>query len=300
MTLQQLKYILTIAKYESINEASKQLFISQPTLSHAIKELENEIGFSIFQRSNKGIIVTPQGYEFLGYARQVLAQYSLLEDKFLTKSNHKAKFSISTQHYSFAVNAFVDFIQEYNQDEYDFQIRETRTYEIIEDVKNFTSEIGILYLNDFNRQVIQQQLNDNNLDFYLLFTAKPHVFLGKNNPLASQDSVTLEDLEDYPYLSFEQGHHNAFYYCEEILSTIRHKKSIRVSDRATLFNLLIGLNGYTICTGIISQELNGPDIVSVPLLVDEQIEIGYILNKHTSLSQLGKTYIEKLKEAIML
>lgn len=298
MTLQQLRYILTVAKCESINEAAKQLFISQPTLSHAIKDLETEIGMSIFQRSNKGIIVTPQGHEFLGYARQVLAQYSLLEDKYLNKKSHKVKFSISTQHYSFAVNAFVDLIQEYNQDEYDFQIRETRTYEIIEDVKNFTSEIGILYLNEFNSQVIQQQLKENGLQFYPLFTAKPHVFLGKNNPLSRKDKVTLNDLEDYPYLSFEQGQHNAFYYCEEILSTIHHKRSIKVSDRATLFNLLIGLHGYTICTGIISQELNGPDIISVPLDVDENIHIGYILNKNTTLSLLGKTYIEMLKASI--
>lgn len=299
MTLQQLKYAITVADHQSMNEAAKELFISQPSLSNAMKELEKEIGISIFTRSNKGITISSDGAEFLGYARQVVEQASLLEEKYLGKRPAKIKFSVSTQHYSFAVNAFVDLISEYDSEYYDFMLRETRTYEIIEDVKKLTSEVGILYLNEFNRKVILKMLKENNLEFQELFTAKPHVFIGRNNPLAEKKIITLEDLEDYPFLSFEQGDYNSFYFAEEILSTLPRKKSIKVSDRATLFNLLIGLNGYTLCSGVISEALNGKDIIALPLAVEEeQMCIGYVTHKNATLSRLGELYIEKLKAAV--
>lgn len=299
MTLQQLKYAITVADHQSMNEAAKELFISQPSLSNAIKELEKEIGIHIFVRSNKGITVSRDGGEFLGYARQVVEQAALLEEKYLGSKPQKIKFSVSTQHYSFAVNAFADLITDYGMETYDFMLRETRTYEIIEDVKKLSSEVGILYLNEFNEKVIQKILKENDLVFEELFTAKPHVFVGRNNPLTQKSIVTLQDLEKYPCLSFEQGDYNSFYFSEEILSTLPHQKSIKVSDRATLFNLLIGVNGYTICSGVISEELNGKDIIAVPLQVtEEQMHIGYITHKNTSLSRLGEIYIEKLKDAV--
>lgn len=299
MTLQQLKYAITVADNQSMNEAAKELFISQPSLSNAIRELEKEMGICIFIRSNKGITISSEGMEFLGYARQVVEQASLLEEKYMGKNPVKIKFSVSTQHYSFAVNAFVNLITEYNAECYDFMLRETRTYEIIEDVKNLSSEIGILYMNEFNRKVIQKMLKENNLKFQELFTAEPHVFIGRNNPLAGKERITLKDLEKYPCLSFEQGDYNSFYFSEEILSTLPHAKSIKVSDRATLFNLLIGLNGYTLCSGVISEELNGKDIIALPLDIEgEQMCIGYVTHKDTVLSHFGELYIEKLKSAV--
>lgn len=300
MTLQQLKYAIIVADNQSMNEAAKELFISQPSLSNAIKELEKETGIHIFIRSNKGITVSRDGAEFLGYARQVVEQAALLEEKYLGMKPQKIKFSVSTQHYSFAVNAFADLITDYGMDTYDFMLRETRTYEIIEDVKNLSSEVGILYLNEFNEKVIQKMLKENDLEFQELFVAEPHVFVGRNNPLAQKNAVTLEELEAYPCLSFEQGDYNSFYFSEEILSTLPHKKSIKVSDRATLFNLLIGVNGYTICSGVISKELNGKDIIAVPLQAEEeQMHIGYITHRNTALSRLGEIYIEKLKDAVV-
>lgn len=294
MTLQQLKYVLEVANCGSINEASKNLFISQPSLSNAIKDLEQELHITIFNRNNKGIIISKEGLEFLGYAKQIIEQTSLLEEKYLNKKNRKIKFSISCQHYSFAINAFVELIKEYGYDEYDFSIQETRTAEIIENVKNMTSEIGILYLNDFNEKVLRHFFKDAKLEFYELFIAKPHVFLSKYHPLAKLKSLDLDMLDDYPYLSFEQGQNNSFYFSEEILSTYPHKKSIKVFDRATLFNLAIGLNGFTISTGIISNELN-PEIIAIPLNVDDYFKVGYVKRKDTKLSQIGEIYIEKLK-----
>lgn len=298
MTLQQLKYMIEIVNRGSISEAAKHLFITQPSLSKAVKDLEQEIGFKLFIRNNKGINLSKQGTEFLGYARQVVEQAELLEKRFLKSAPTRQVFSVSTQHYSFAVTGFINLIKSTGFDEYEFTLRETKTYEIIEDVRLFKSEIGILYLSSFNSKVFQKLFRENNLVFTSLFKANPHIFVSVKNPLSKKEFVTLEDLEEYPYLSFEQGENNSFYFSEEILSTVYRKKSILVSDRATLFNLVIGLNGYTISTGIISAELNGSDIVSIPLKVEETIEIGWISHSNVALSLVGKSYIQQLEKTI--
>lgn len=280
MTIQQLKYIVTVAEKGKINEAARTLFISQPSLTNAIHELEKELGFDIFNRTNRGIAATTRGTKFLSYARQVVEQMSLLESTFLETVPEKQHFQVSTQHYSFVVDAFVNFLKEVDYKEYDVTLRECRTAEIIEDVKNARSQLGFLYISSFNEKVIQKFIKDNHLEFKPLFEAKPHIFINKDHPLASKGLVDLSDLAEYPYLSFEQGEYNSFYFAEEILSTNIRDKVIRVSDRATLFNLLIGLNGYTISTGIISKELNGESIISRSLNVDEQIQLGYIKRKN--------------------
>ncbi|MFF2910361.1 LysR family transcriptional regulator [Paenibacillus sp. NPDC057934] len=298
MTLQQLKYVIEVASRGSMNEAAKRLFISQPSLSNAIRELEKELGITIFERTNKGISLSLEGAEFLGYARQVLEQAELLENRYLDAKPSPQHFSVSTQHYAFAVNAFVNLVREYGHDEYELALRETKTYEIIEDVKSLRSEIGILYLNEFNAKVINKLLQSANLEFHSLFLAKPHIFISINNPLAKQSIVTVDQLQHYPYLSFEQGEYNSFHFSEEILSTLSHQKSIRVNDRATLFNLLIGLNGYTISTGVLSADLNGNEIIPVPLDCDETINVGWISHKNAALSKLALAYVEALQQAI--
>ena len=285
-----------VAEKGTITEAAKKIFISQPSLTNAIRELENEMNITIFDRTNKGISVSKDGEVFLGYARQVLEQANLLEEKYLGKSDIKQQFCISTQHYSFAVNAFVDLIKEYGQDKYDFSLRETQTYEIIDDVARMKSEIGVLYLNDFNENVILKELKANNLEFHELFVARPHVFISDRHPLAEKESVSFNDLMPYPYLSFEQGEHNSFYYSEEIFSMEEKNRNIRVRDRATLFNLVIGLNGYTVCSGVIDEELNGKNIISVPLDEAGDMHIGYITHKKMIPSRWGATYIEALKK----
>ncbi len=294
MTLQQLRYVTAVAEIGTITEAADRLFISQPSLTNAIHELEKEMGIQIFHRTNKGISLSKEGEDFLGYARQVLEQAAILEDKYKGSDAGKKQFCVSTQHYSFAVNAFVDLIKEYGQDEYDFCLRETQTYEIIEDVAQMRSEIGILFLNDFNEAVINKILKSRDLEFHALFVATPHVFISRNHPLADQPVITNEQLTPYPYLSFEQGEHNSFYFSEEIFSVSERKKNIRVRDRATLFNLLIGLNGYTVCSGVIDKNLNGKDIIAVPLAEEGDMRIGYITHRKGMMSRLGNTYLEAL------
>ncbi len=281
-----------------MNEAAKQLFITQPSLSNAVRDLEHEMGIEIFIRNPKGITLTKDGVEFLSYARQILEQTALLEERYKSKNTNRELFSVSAQHYAFVVNAFVSLLKKTDMTRYELFLRETRTYEIIDDVKNFRSEIGVLFLNSYNRDVLTKMFDDNYLTYTSLFKTRPHIFVSKNNPLAEKTLVTMEDLEEFPYLSYDQGIHNSFYFSEEILSQIPHKKSIVVSDRATLFNLLIGLDGYTIATGILNSNLNGDDIVSIPLDVEDMIDIVYIRHEKANLSKMGERFIDYLLEEV--
>lgn len=298
MTLQQLKYVTTIANIGSISEAAKRLFVSQPSLTKAIKELEKEMGITIFDRTNKGITVSKEGERFLGYARQVLEQAALLEEQYKSQSGGKKQFSVSTQHYSFAVNAFVELLKGAEIDQYDVSLRETQTYEIIDDVAHMKSEIGLLYYNDFNRPVLEKLIHTNELTFTELFTAHPHIFIGKTHPLAHKEVVSMDELEEYPYISFEQGDHNSFYFSEEIFSTVVRPKHIRVRDRASLFSLLLGFDGYTVSSGVIDKEVNGENIISVPLAEEGLMHIGYITNNKMQRSRLGQEYIHALEQYV--
>ena len=296
MTLAQLRYAITVAGASSMNEAAGKLFISQPSLSASIKELEAEVGVELFKRTNRGISVTPEGEEFIGYARQVVEQYNLIESKYILKENTKKKFGVSMQHYTFAVKAFVEMVKQFGMDEYEFEIHETKTYDVIEDVKNCKSEIGVLYINDFNKKVLTKLFHQSGVEFHELLKCHIYVYLWKGHPLASKKEITLEELEEYPCLSFDQGHNNSFYYAEEVLSTYDYKRLIKANDRATFLNLMIGLNGYTLCSGIMCEELNGSDYCAVKLKSDEIMTIGYISRKGVPISPLGKKYLEEISK----
>lgn len=294
MTLVQLKYAITVAGEHSLNEAAKKLFISQPSLSAAIHSLENEIGFEIFNRSKNGITLTTAGAEFIGYARSVMEQYEILDAKYISQINVKKRFSVSMQHYTFAVNAFVELVKQYGMDEYEFEVYETKTYEIIENVKNCKSELGILYLNDYNNSVLTKIFSESGLYFTPLLECEIYVYIWKGHPLADREEIALEELEEYPCLGFSQGEHNSFYFAEEVLSTYQYKRFIRASDRATLLNLMVGLNGFTLCSGIICEDLNGSDYCAVKLKSDEKMTIGYIARKDSVLSPTGEKYLQEI------
>ena len=296
MTLQQLKYVTTIANIGSISEAAKRLFVSQPSLTKAIKELEKEMGITIFDRTNKGITVSKEGERFLGYARQVLEQAALLEEQYKSQSGGKKQFSVSTQHYSFAVNAFVEMVRQFGMEEYEFAVHETKTYDVIQDVKNFKSEIGILYVNEFNRKVLTKLFHECNLEFHELLKCSIYVYMWKGHPWANRKEIELEELNEYPCLSFEQGTYNSFYFAEEVLSTFEYKQLIKVDDRATILNFMVGLNGYTLCSGIICEELNGEEYCAVKLKSDEVMTIGYLVRSGVAISPLGKKYLEEISK----
>lgn len=295
MTLTQLQYAVTIADTKSMNKAAVDLFVSQPALSGAIKELEEELSTQLFIRTNKGILVTTEGEEFLRYARQMVELGNLVEERFVNKTIAKKKFSVSMQHYSFAVEAFIELAKGIEVGEYELAVHETKTHEVIENVKNYRSELGVIYKNDFNEKAIQKILDENELEFISLYDCGISVYLSKNHPLAKCARISIEELANYPCLSFEQGDKNSFYFAEEVLSTLPYKQIIKADDRATMLNLMTGLNGYTLCSGIICQELNGGMYTSVPLDTADTMTIGYIKRKNIPLSLLGKEYIEILK-----
>ena len=294
MTLNQLKYVIALSQENSINDAAKKLFISQPALTAALKSLEEEIGFDIFLRTKSGISLTVKGSEFLGYAKSVIEQYDILDAKYVSGTNVKRTFHVSMQDYTFAVNAFVEVIREYGMDEFEFEIHETKTHEVIENVRDQKSEIGVLYMNDFNRDVLSKILSEAGLEFTPLFDCNIYAYMSKNNPLSSKKSVTMKDLDDYPCLVFAQGDQNSFYFAEEVLSTYEYKQLVRANDMATMLNLMVGINGYTLCSGIICEDLNGSDYCAVKLKTDEKMTIGYISRKSSVLSELAEKYVVEL------
>lgn len=301
MTIQQLNYVITISEKGSLNKAAEALFVTQPSLTSAVRELEKELGITLFNRGGKGVTLTNDGAEFIQYARQVVTQYDRLLEKYGKGGNLRKKFGISCQHYSFAVKSFVEMVKQFDTDEYEFAIRETKTRDVIEDVTTGKSEVGILYLSDFNRKAIGKFLKNSQLEFHPLVKCEPYVYLWKGHPLAKKKSIRLEELRDYPCLSFEQGPSGAFYFAEEILSTYDYIRTIKATDRATMLNLMVGLNGYTLCSGIICEELNGLEYVAVAFEDEEEevaagrMEIGYIVKENMILSQMAEKYIKELK-----
>lgn len=295
MTLQQLNYYVTVAECGNFTEAAGKLFISQPSLSNAIQKLEKEMGVVAFSRSNKGVVLTREGEELLSFSRRLLEQADIMKEHFGTGEKRTPKFSVSCQHYSFAVNAFVDLIKEYDADQYSFILRETQTGEIMDDVAQGKCEIGVIYLSESNEEVLGKMLKKNELVFEELFVASPHVFICKDHPLAKNERIAVEQLKSYPYLVFEQGERNSFYYSEEFLSVLDFPKTIQVRDRATLFNLVIGLNGFTVSSGVIDPRLNGDSIIAKPLEVDCTMRIGIIRKKNILFSKYADFYVEALK-----
>jgi DNA-binding transcriptional LysR family regulator len=299
MTIQQLRYIITIAEQGSFNKASEVLYISQPSLTESVKELENELGITIFLRTGRGVTLTGDGVEFMGYAREAYHQIENIRERY-GEGESKKKFGVTTQHYSFAVKSFAELMKRYNTAEYEFAIRETKTLEVIEDVHTGKSELGVLFLSDFNRKALEKLFRTHKLSFTKLVDCDAYVYMWKGHPLAGNASIRFEQLADYPCMSFEQGGTGSFYFAEEILSTVDYPRTIRGNDRATMLNLMVGAYGYTLCSGIICEELNGSDYVAIPFETQEsdvgaKMEIGYIARKHVPLSELAQEYVQELE-----
>lgn len=305
MTLQQIKYVIGIAETGSLNKAAEKLYVSQPSLTATIHDLEDELGITIFNRTGRGVTLTNDGTEFLTSARQLYLDYQNVMEKYSENGSIKKKFGVSTQHYSFAVKSFVEMVKGFNTNEYEFAIRETKTREVIDDVASLKSEIGILYLSDFNRKAITSILKSKELEFHHLIDCKAYVYIWKGHPLANKKNISLSQLEDYPCLSFEQGDGASFYFAEEILSTEEYHRTIKANDRATILNLMIGLNGYTLCSGIICEELNGSDYIAVPFKEEAEsinriMEIGFITRRGFNLSTIGNKYIEEVRKYLSI
>ncbi|MBQ6505918.1 MAG: LysR family transcriptional regulator [Clostridia bacterium] len=300
MTLQQIRYMITIAETGSLGKAAEKLYVSQPSLTSAVKEMEKELGMTLFHRGSRGVTLTTDGLRLLPYARQVEGQYLNLMEAFGKIEKRKTHFAVSTQHYSFAVKAFVQMAQQVDVAEYELAIRETRTQEVISDVAGMRSEIGVLYMNESNRKPLMKLLDQEGLVFRPMIVCSAYVYLWKKHPLAKRKELTLEDLHPYPCLAFEQGD-APFYFSEELMSTEQYPRLIHCCDRATVLNLMVGLKGYTLCSGIICEELSGMDYVAIPLRIGENpdeaaMEIGYIERKNSIRSSLAEQYIREMQK----
>ena len=294
MTLQQLMYVITTADEKSINRTAQRFYVSQPAISDAIKELEEEIGITIFERSNRGVTTTSEGSDFIVYARQVVAQYDLLKERYLDKEQ-KERFGVSAQHYTFAVKSYIELIENHDPEKYEFSIYEGKTSEVINDVRTFRSEIGIIHLDEYNHNFLLKYLRTNNLEFHKLFDCRVFVYLSSDHPLAGRKKLNDNDLEPYPCLTFNQGEENPIYLAEEPVSMFERKKTVKVNDRGTMLNMMVGLNGYTLCSGIICEELNGSGYAAIPYESREKTSVIYITRAGSTLSRLGSEYIENLR-----
>jgi len=298
MTLQQLRYVDAVAECGSINDAARRVFVTQPTLTEAIRNLEEELRVALFTRSNRGVSLTREGEEFIASARQILDDAARIQEKYTGKAVRRPQFAVSCQHYAFAVDAFMEVVRANDADSYDFTLRETVTSEIIDDVARHRSEIGILYLSKRNERAITMILRKEELEFEELFAAKPHVFLSKKHPLARKKIIIPEELDAYPYLSYEQGTENSLYFAEEVMPSISRKKNIRVRDRATMTNLLFGLNGFTIASGKHAKAYN-PSVVSVPIKLDDLIRVGFVKRVGIPLSRPGEAFAAAVRARIV-
>lgn len=298
MTLQQLRYLITIADLGSMNAAAQRLYVSQSNLSTVVRDLERELGITIFTRTNRGVTPTNDGTELLGYARQVVEQADMLVERYAKGGISQKRLAVSTQHYYFSLQAFINVIEKVPRNiKSDYILRECPTRQVIDDVRTFRSEVGVLYLDDYNERVLTKAFEEANISFSPLFNARAHVFVGEHHPLASRTLIKPEDLAAYPRYSFEQGAENSFYYSEEPLGYLPHACNIRFSDRGTLTNLLTSYDGYTISTGVLSSEMHS-GIVSIPLDVDDVMRVGYLMHRERKPGQLLLDYIDELHRVI--
>jgi len=296
MTILQLKYVIAIANSSSMREAASRLFVSQPALSSTIRELEEELGIKIFDRNNKGISLTADGMEFLAYAKQAVSQYKIIEERYLENERDKVHFSVSMQHYVFAVKAFIDTIKRFSHDKYTFSVKETKTDEVLNNVRDLKSEIGIISYSKNNENIFKKLFREYQLSFSPLMVKDTYAYVWKTHPLAHLKEISVEDLKDYPCISFDQNSKGEFYLAEEALGEYDFEKMIKSNDRATTMEIMAGLNGYSIGTGIMTESVAiRDDYICIKLKEEDPLTIGYIVRQTHTLSEIGKNYIEELE-----
>ncbi len=295
MNIIQIRYVLEVAKASSIREAATKLFVSQPALSTSIKELEEELGILIFERTNKGIVLTDEGREFITYAKKVSSQYEIMEERYLSKDSDKERFSVSSQHYNFAIRAFAEIIKKYGPERYVFSFHETKTRDVLEAVRTLKSEVGIISFSGANESVIRKLIKEFGLVFTPLMRCETYIYVWKNHELAKRKEISIEELSEYPCIAFDQSDDSNFYLTEEAMADYEFKKLIKSDDRATTLELIAELHGYAIGSGMLSAKkaiLQG--LVSIKMKEEDPITIGYILRAGSSLSEYGKDYVEEL------
>ncbi len=296
MTIQQCRYILEIVKQGSFNEAAKAMFVAQTSISGAVKSLEEELGIKIFERSNKGVFLTDDGAELVRYAKQLVSNADYITERYGGPARI-SKISISSQHYDFVAEVFGHFLSENAEGDFDFSIREVETVNVIDDVEKSFSDVGIIAIKDTDMDIMERLLAGKKIEFKSLFKTPFHVYIGKNHPLSSNSIITFSELSEYPYITYEQGGHNSSMFTEEFSDKINSSKNVRITDRATLMNMLFITECYTIGTGTMNySKLSGGNILSVPLDTSGEYIIGYIVRRDKNLSTLVRKFVDELAQ----
>ena len=294
MTVQQCRYALEIAKQGSFNEAAKNLFVAQSSLSSSIKALEEELGITVFDRVSNGVLLTEEGAEFIRYATQLVEQHDFVLKRYSYQQSSQ-KLYISTQHYDFVADIFGKLLWETKAESYQFALRETQTYQVIREIETAYSDIGVLAIKGNDDGIMKRYLHKKGLLFTPFLKAFPHVFVRKKHPLAKEKSLCYHQLKEYAYVSYEQGEHHNSFFTEEIMNSFSDKH-IEISDRASLMNVLLSTDCYTVGTGIMPSALNNGNIVSIPLDSEEFYTIGYILHGNKKITPLMERFIALLME----
>ena len=295
MTIQQCKYVIEIAKSGSFNEAGKQLFVAQSALSSSIKQLEKELGIKIFERSKNGVRLSMEGAEFVRYAEQLVDRSDFIQNRYGGFADYK-KLHIATQHYDFVAEAFCKFLTSTKEKKYDFSIRELKTYQVIYEIEKAFCDVGILAIKDNDFDVMTRYLDNKGIVFNEFLQSPPHVYVRKEHALAKRKQISYDDLIDYPYLSYEQGARNSSFFTEELVDGFKANKRVTISDRATLMNVLLTTDSYTVGTGIMPSALNGGKIVGIKIASQSFYRIGYVLRKGESVNELTTAFIRELEE----
>ena len=275
MTLQQCIYILEIHNTGSFSEAARKLFVAQSSLSTSVKCLEDELGIKIFERSKNGAVLTVEGAEFVRYAAEMVSKNDFILNRY-KNSQRGARLFVSTQHYDFIADAFCALVMKTADAEYSLSLQEKETYDVIRDVEIAYSDVGIIAIEDQNLDIMNRYLQSKEISFTTIFKVSPHVFIRREHPLSSEPLLHYEMLNNFPYLSYEQGAHKDSWFKEEMISGEFANKRIVISDRATLMNILLKTNAYTVGTGIMPSALNEGKIISVPLESNSLYSVGYI------------------------
>ena len=297
MTIQQCKYVLAIVKTGSFTEAARQLFVAQSSLSISIKSLEQELNIKIFKRSGNGVFLTEEGSEFVRYASRICQDSDFVERRYSAGAVQEKLF-IATQHYDFVADIFCAYLNTVSADRFKLAIKEIKTHNVIYEVEMAYSDIGIIAIKDRDYDIMKRYLANKRLSFTPLLKAYPHVFFRKEHPLSQSENLQISDLKSYPYVSYEQGEHNSAFFTEELTEIADVDKHIQISDRATLMNLLLVTDAYTVGTGIMPSALNQGNIVSIPLDTDDFYHIGYLLNEDRKISPATYQFIETMKESM--
>ena len=293
MNIQQLRYVVAIANSGTFREAAEKMYVSQPSLSISVRDLEKELGFKIFRRTSSGTFLTRRGMEFYEKAQELVKGFDVFQNQYANPEEEKKEFSISSQHYDFLPPVITQFSVLYPENK-NFRIFESTTVQILDEVAQGHSELGIIYLNKQNTKGIMQRVDKLGLEVVDLIPFQTHIYLRKGHPLAKKEFLVMEDLAHLPTVRFTQEKDEYLYYSENFVDTSSSSQLFNVTDRATLNGILERTDAYATGSGFLdSQSVNG--ITVIPLIDDLNNKMVYVKREEVDLSPVAEKFVQVME-----